>query len=630
MTRPSEAPAPTRTRRGAVETIVYAGAALLSLFQLWQSVTASIGATALRPVFLTWVLVLVFLHRPSGGDASIAKRALDAGLAALSLYCGIVVSSFDYQSIAHLLDGLTPHDFAVGCLLLLLLFEATRRTVGSFMAAIAALFLLYNAFGNFLPDALANRGFALERIVRFQIYTDSGVFGIPLGIAVGTVFVFVLFGAFLEVTGAGQFFIDIAYAVAGRFRGGPAKASVIASAAMGSISGSAIANAVTTGTFTIPMMRKLGYRPEEAAGIEAAASTGGQIMPPIMGAGAFIMAEFTNTPYNRIVLISIVPALLYFLSTLLFVHLMAVRRGMSVMPERPHFLGTMASGYHFLAPLLLITVLLFLDYSPPMVGTIGCVSVIVAGALHPGTRVGPLTLFEGLKRGALMALPISTACATAGVVVGVIGQTGAGLQFTESVVELAAGQLWLALVLITVAALVLGMGLPATAAYIVIAVVAAPALDDLGLTLLAAHMILFWLSQISNVTPPIALAAFAAAGIAGASPMRTAIEAVKLSAGFFLIPLMMAYSSLLFVEGVSALDSGLATGLTLALITCFALALEGYGVGPLSIRERIAFGLAAALVLYPSPQTRIPGLVLGFATFVRHVLRAKMSRSQTR
>jgi TRAP-type uncharacterized transport system fused permease subunit len=290
----------------------------------------------------------------------------------------------------------------------------------------------------------------------------------------------------------------------------------------------------------------------------------------------------------------------------------------------------MASGYHFLAPLLLITVLLFLDYSPPMVGTIGCVSVIVAGALHPGTRVGPLTLFEGLKRGALMALPISTACATAGVVVGVIGQTGAGLQFTESVVELAAGQLWLALVLITVAALVLGMGLPATAAYIVIAVVAAPALDDLGLTLLAAHMILFWLSQISNVTPPIALAAFAAAGIAGASPMRTAIEAVKLSAGFFLIPLMMAYSSLLFVEGVSALDSGLATGLTLALITCFALALEGYGVGPLSIRERIAFGLAAALVLYPSPQTRIPGLVLGFATFVRHVLRAKMSRSQTR
>ncbi len=192
------------------------------------------------------------------------------------------------------------------------------------MVGIGVLFLLYNAFGNLLPDALANRGFSLERIVRFQVYSDSGLFGI-LGIAVGTVFIFVLFGAFLEVTGAGQFFIDSAFAVAGRFRGGPAKASVIASAAMGSISGSAIANAVTTGSFTIPMMKKLGYRAEQAAGVEAAASTGGQIMPPIMGAGAFVMAEFTNTPYNKIVAISIVPALLYFVTTLLFVHLMAVR-----------------------------------------------------------------------------------------------------------------------------------------------------------------------------------------------------------------------------------------------------------------------------------------------------------------
>jgi TRAP transporter 4TM/12TM fusion protein len=282
---------------------------------------------------------------------------------------------------------------------------------------------------------------------------------------------------------------------------------------MGSISGSAIANAVTTGTFTIPMMKKLGYRAEQAAGIEAAASTGGQIMPPIMGAGAFVMAELTNTPYNEIVAISVVPALLYFLATLIFVHVIAVRRGLSVMTELPSLRRTLGGGYHFLFPLALVTVLLFLDYSPPVVGTVGCAAVVVAGALSPRTRVGPMLLLDGLKRGALMALPISTACATAGVVVGAIGQTGAGLQFTESVLELASGQLWLALVLVTLAALVLGMGLPATAAYIVIAVMAAPALDDLGLTLLASHMILFWLSQISNVTPPIALAAFAAAGI---------------------------------------------------------------------------------------------------------------------
>ena len=242
-------------------------------------------------------------------------------LAALTLYAGYGVLSFDYRGIDHILYGLAPHDFACGLLLIVLLFEATRRSVAWAMVAVGALFILYNAYGNLLPDVVANRGFSFERIVRFQVFSGAGLFGTPLGIAAGTVFMFVLFGAFLEVTGAGRFFIDLAFAGAGRYRGGPAKASVLASAAMGSISGSAIANTVTTGALTIPMMKKLGYKPEQAAGIEAAASTGGQIMPPIMGAGAFIMAEFTATPYNSIVVLSIAPAVLYFFCTLVFVHL---------------------------------------------------------------------------------------------------------------------------------------------------------------------------------------------------------------------------------------------------------------------------------------------------------------------
>ncbi len=293
------------------------------------------------------------------------------------------------------------------------------------------------------------------------------------------------------------------------------------------------------------------------------------------------------------------------------------------MIDRPRFRATFREGYHFLLPLGLVTALLLLDYSPPIVGTIGTAAVIAAGALSPRTRVGIRLLAEGLKQGALIVLPISLACATAGIVVGVIGQTGAGLQFTESVVDMASGHLWLALVLITIASVVLGMGLPATAAYIVISVIAAPALSDLGLPLLVAHIILFWLAQTSNVTPPIALAAFAAAGIAGAPPLRTAMEAMKLSAGFFLIPAMMAYSSLLMVEGVAFGDMLSATALTLALIGCVAVAAEGYAVASLGAIERLAFAIAAALVLYPSETGRLVGLAAGALTLVLHLARVR-------
>ena len=515
---------------GALIRVAFVGAAALSLFQIWQSVTGSLGGTFFRPIHITAILILALLHYPI--ETRRFGRVPDVVMALAALYCGITIVRFDYRGIDHILNGLTTHDLVVSVVFIVLLFEATRRSVGWVMVAIGVVFLTYNAFGNLLPDLVANRGFTLERIMRFQIFTGAGLFGTPLGIAAGTVFMFVLLGAFLEVTGAGAFFIHLAFAAAGRFRGGPAKASVIASAAMGSISGSAIANTVTTGALTIPMMKKLGYRSEQAAGIEAAASTGGQIMPPIMGAGAFIMSEFTSTPYTDLVLISIAPAVLYFVCTLVLVHLMAAKLGLTGMSEPPPLRDTLRDGYHFFVPLVLVTVLLLMNYSPPLVAAIGCASVVVTGALRANTRVGLGALVQGLKRGALMAIPISTACATAGIVVGVIGQTGIGLQFTESVVEMAGGHLWLALALIALAALVLGMGLPVTAAYIVIAVLAAPALRDLGLQLVVAHMIIFWLSQTSNVTPPIALAAFAGAGVAGANgPCTRRGRLVKLALG---------------------------------------------------------------------------------------------------
>lgn len=607
--------------------IAFVGAIALSCFQVWQSVTGSIGATFMRPAHLTWVLVLTFVYHPSVRDPASSRyrlgRGVDLALAALALYSGYVILTFDYRAIDHILNGLEPHDFISGLVFVALLFEATRRSIGWVMVAIGGVFILYNAYGNFLPDLVANRGFTFERIVRFQVFSGAGIFGTPLGIAASTVFMFVLFGAFLEVTGAGRFFIDLAFAGAGRYRGGPAKASVVASAAMGSISGSAIANTVSTGALTIPMMKKLGYRSDQAAGIEAAASTGGQIMPPIMGAGAFIMAEFTRTPYNNIVVLSIAPALMYFLCTLLFVHLMAAKLGLRGLTGTPAIAGTLRDGYHFFVPLIIVTVLLLLNYSPPIVGAIGSGAVILTGALRVRTRVGFRTILDGLKRGAVMALPISAACATAGIVVGVIGQTGIGLQFTESVVDLAGGALWLALVLIAAAALILGMGLPVTAAYIVIAVMAAPALSSLGLPLIVAHMIIFWLSQTSNVTPPIALAAFAGAGIAGASPMRTAVEALKLSAGFFIIPLMMAYSGLLMVDGVSLLDGLWSVLVTAGLIAVVAFAVEGYASVPTKLVERGLFALSAVMLVYPDSRSRTLGLALGLTVFGVNVIRGK-------
>jgi TRAP transporter 4TM/12TM fusion protein len=609
-----------------VSILATAVAVSLSLFQLWQplvgffpvgslpfeNVLGQQPATFFRPIHLAWILVLGYMVYPMAKGSSPA-RLFDLLAIVLVLWSSGRILRFDYQSIEHLLNGLQSADFIAGLVLIIATLEMARRSVGPVMMWVGLVFLLYGAFGNLLPDVLATKGFTFERIVRFQVFTGAGLFGAPLGIAAGAVFSFVLFGAFLQVSGAGKFLIDLSFAAAGRYRGGPAKASVIASAAMGSISGSAIANTVTTGSLTIPMMKKLGYKPEEAAGIEAAASTGGQIMPPIMGAGAFVMAEFTKTSYGDIVWMALVPALLYFLSVLLYVHVLAVKNGFQGMQGQTGAWRVLVDGLHFLLPLALITALLLWNYSPVLVGVAGSAAVLLASLLRAHTRIGLSQLIEGLRQGAMLAVSISVACAVAGLVVGTIGQTGIGLQFTESVVALSGGQLWLALVLVAIAALVLGMGLPATAAYIVLAVMTGPALQELGLALITAHMIIFWLAQSSNVTPPIALAAFAGAGVAGAAPMRSAVEAVKLASGLFIIPLMMAFSPLLLSaeNGWSGvLMSALITGLLMLMLS---MVLQKFLFAPVSFLHRAMALVAAGCLVYPSSASRLVGGLLAIA-----------------
>ncbi len=618
--------------------LITLAAAMLSLFQLWQPLAGFLPPGALpfewalgmqpaayfRPVHLCWILCLGLWIYPLQ-IRGVNYSWIDALIFMLVLWASLRILQFDYSGIDHLLNGLSRPDFVAGLIIVGATLELARRSIGPVMWGIGLVFIVYAAFGNVLPDVLATRGFSFERIIRFQVFSGAGLYGAPLGIAAGAVFSFVLFGAFLQVTGAGKMLIDLSFAAAGKSRGGPAKASVLASAAMGSISGSAIANTVTTGSLTIPMMKKLGYKPAQAAGIEAAASTGGQIMPPIMGAGAFVMAEFTKTPYGDIVWMALVPALLYFFSVLLYVHLMATKAGFVAATERPKVLPIFLNGLHFFLPLALITALLLQNYSPLLVGAAGCAAVILASLLRTHTRIGFADIVVGLRQGAMLAVPISIACAVAGIVVGTIGQTGVGLQFTESVVSLSDGRLWLALVLVAIAALVLGMGLPATAAYIVLAVMTGPALQELGLALITAHMIIFWLAQSSNVTPPIALAAFAGAGIAGAQPMASAVSALKLANGLFIIPLMMAYAPLLLTDTQGWPAVLLAGAVTLFLIVVLAMALEGFMWTTVPGYLRAVAVLCGGLLVWPEPTARLVGGMLAVALLSINWLQARRS-----
>lgn len=575
-------------------------AVALSVFQIWQGISSTISATYFRPIHLCWVLILIFLHYPLVSNRKshlyLVGRVVDLALCGLIVFAAYRMSIFDYNDINHLFYGLQLPDMIAGCSLLLLLMEGCRRTVGWVMVLIAVLFLSYSAFGDLLPSGFAIKSYSLQELIQFQIFSANGVFGSALGIAATTVFIFVLFGAFLEVTGAGKFFIDLAFSIAGKYRGGPAKAAVLASAGLGSISGSAIANTVTTGSITIPMMKKLGYKPEQAAGIEAAASTGGQIMPPIMGAGAFVMAQFTGVPYSEIMLASIAPAILYFFCTLLYVHLMACKLNLKAVSRTEAVISVMKDGAHHLIPLALITTLLMMAYSPLLVGVAGCAAILMTAALRKHSRIGVKKFIEGMKSGALMALPISAACGAAGIIVGVVGQTGIGLQFTQFVMDFSGGYMLIALGLISLVALVLGMGLPVTAAYIVLAVMAVPMLSDFGLPLLTAHLIVFWLSQTSNVTPPIALAAFAGAGVANANPMKSSVEAFKLAGGLFIIPIMMAYTNLVNSDA-GIVDLTFSIIQTLTIIIAIAVAIEGYLIRVLTLSERLLALFSIPLIL---------------------------------
>ena len=616
----------------------------LSLFQLYTAGVRPLGLFYQRSVHLSLILVLAFLLFPVFGKSrkrGVVGWLIDGALIFGSAYAGFYLS-YNLEAIFDRAGFWTPADVTAGVIAVVTVLEASRRVVGLAITVIALTFIAYAMAGErgdlpflsgLLPGILSHRGYDVDRIVATLYLGQGGLYGTPLGVAATFVFIFILFGAFLEVTGAGKFFIDLAYAAAGRQRGGPAKAAVVASAFMGSISGSAIANVVTTGAFTIPLMKQLGYKPEEAGGVEAAASTGGQIMPPIMGAGAFLIAEYTGLPYLEIVKLSILPAILYFTTVYLFVDIIAAKRGMKGMKgsELPHFGQVLKEGWHFLLPLGLLVYFLVLNISPNRVGFIailGIIGVSVARALvrilllkpeqqdrtrstslWEGVRSGAVKFFEALEVGAKNAIPVSVACAVAGIVVGVIGLTGLGLKFSSLMISFSGGNLILAIVLVALASLVLGLGLPVTASYIVLAVLTAPALQsEFGVPLVIAHLLIFWYSQDSNVTPPVALAAFAGAGIAGADPMRTGFAAWKFAKGLYLIPLFMVFNPEIIVGGpVYAVAWNVVTAF--AALGAFAAALEGFIFTRMYGLSRLVATAGTVAIFWPNFWVELLGLL---------------------
>ena len=502
--KPAETKTPTAWVIAKCLTII--GVAL-SLFQLYTAGMVAMTAMRHRSVFLTCILAMTFLIKPlyksARKDRINVALVVDLVLIAISIFAGLYIF-IDLQGIFERQGDWSPWDFRVGVAVVLLVLEATRRVIGLNLMIIACLALLFGYFGPWMPELIVHKGYSIERIATTLSLTTEGIFGLPLGVASTFVFIFILFGAFLDKTGAGSFFINLSYSITGRFSGGPAKTAVVASGFMGSVAGSAVANVVATGSFTIPMMKKIGYRKHVAAAVEAAASTGGQLMPPIMGAGAFLMAEFTQTPYLEIIKIAFIPAVLYFFSVILFVHFEAQKQGIWGLPkdQLPNIVKTLKAGIHFIIPVAILITVLVMNYSPMMAGFIAILAVYFTALIRKGSRISFATLIKTLEQGARNAIVVAVACAAAGIIVGIVNLTGTGLRFSSLVVSLSQGIPLLALLLVALTSLFLGMGLPVTASYIVLIILAGPGLMDLGIPLLTAHMVVFWYSQDANVTPP--------------------------------------------------------------------------------------------------------------------------------
>ncbi|HSD50458.1 MAG TPA: TRAP transporter fused permease subunit [Candidatus Methylomirabilis sp.] len=598
--------------------IVYACAA--SLFHLYTAGYGSLEPRLMRGIHLLLLLPLIFLLYPATGRSPKHRPSVLDGLAAVVAAAACVYTlwhaerlNFRFQGV----DEVLPVEVVLGSVLVCLIVEGCRRSLSRWMALTIVIFLVYLATSSYMPGVLHFKGYSFPRMVEIMYLAgDEGIFGFLTGISANILFIYILFAGVMMKAGVGDFLIDFAVWAAGWARGGAAKIAVLASALYGTVSGSTVANVYATGSFTIPLMKRRGFTPKQAAAIEAIAGTGGQIMPPIMGAGAFIMAEVTGVPYFQIIKAAAIPAILYYVGVFSMVHFISLRSGMAATPRAalPSWRPMLRRGYYF-APFLLILTYLAQGYSPTKAAFFVILVTFGLSFLDRKTWMTWTKVRDALFDSAVSAALIAAALAGSGMIVATLTRTGAALAFGGMIVSAARGNLILAMMLIFLVVSVLGTGIPTTAAYVIAVTIGAAAMGNLGVAVLAAHLFVFYYAVLSDLTPPDAITAFAAANLAGSEMMATGIEAFKLGIAGFLVPFAFVYQPALLLQG-SWPAVAKAFALTAIGVVCLAAALIGFAWGPLTGTQRVLLIAASVLLVFPTRGMEILGLLLAGGTLV--------------
>jgi len=583
-----------------------------ALIHIWYNSFGLIDILKKNSIHLALMMGIIFLTRPASKISPKEKPSLmDWMLFLLSLLCGIYFV-FYYDRFINSMMQPNQFDIIYGIVFLLLVIEGARRTVGIPLTLLSVLFLAYTYFGPYMPGIFIHQGFNLKRILIRMSLTSEGVLGIAVMISASYVFMFILFGSFLKATKASEFFNDIASALTGQSRGGPAKIAILASALTGTISGSSQANVATTGTFTIPLMKSIGYKSYFAGAVEAIASTGGILMPPVMGAAAFIMSSYLGISYTKIMIAGFTPAFLYYFALYHMVDLGAIKWGLLGVPkdQLPSVKKVLMEKGHLAVPLFVIIAFLVLGYSPLIAAFIGIVSVLVVSFFRKNTRLTLKDIIFALNEGARNAAPIALICGIVGFIIGSVGMTGIGQVIGNSIVKIAGENLFLTAFLCMITAIILGMGLPGVACYIVTTTIAAPALVMLGVPRLAAHFFAFYFGTMSAVIPPVALTSFTAASIAKSNPNKTALAGLGLGAAGLLLPYMFIYNKvLLFID--FTFWNYIYSFVSIAIgLYAMAIAIIGVLKVKINIIERIFFAIVAILLIFPTIYARISGLIL--------------------
>lgn len=606
-----------RSMSGTWDYIIKAVCIVFAIFQLYTATFGILDAHLQRAIHLAFGFILIFLLYPGRKSWSRSSmHPLDVLFAVVSAASALYIV-VNYQELVLRAGMNSETDFIVGLIGTFMVFEAARRVVGWPMITVAFVFMIYAFFGPYIPGILAHRGVEVQEMFDHLFFTTEGIFGTPMGVSSTFIYLFILFGAYLETTGLGKFFIDIANAIAGWAAGGPAKVAVLSSGLMGTVSGSSVGNVAGTGAFTIPMMKKLGYRPEFAGAVEASASTGGQLMPPVMGAAAFLMAEFVGVPYFEVVKAAAIPALLYYVGVWLGVHYEAKKFDLKGTPreELPSFKKLFVEKGHLALPLIVIVYLLVSGFTPMRAALAAILLSIVCASLRASTRITFKQGVQGLIDGSMGVLGVLIACATAGIIIGVVTKTGVGLKVATALLDLSGGALLPAMFFTMITSLILGMGVPTTANYVITSTIAAPALVQMGVPVLAAHMFAFYFGIVADVTPPVALAAFAGAGIAGANPMKTGVHAAKLAIAAFIVPYIFVLSPELLMINAT-LFTVIYTALTAILgMWGASIAMVGFCQNLLNIPQRLMFFLGGIGMIIPGEITDAIGVGLILAAY---------------